>query len=170
MPESRLWQRLNQAFGLEGDWVRVENPARPGTPDVNFAWLPPGEREAVREGWIELKQMPSFPKKYESAIFRIPHYTPQQRVWIRRRSRAGGHVWVLLHVEKPCTYILLPGPFCGVLGDVPAPTLERHAVVWSQGKFFPKAQIAEELRRGSLYLRHPSDLRPGATGVDHTEG
>ena len=73
----------------EWDAVAVENPqACPGTPDVNFV-----------HGWVELKKLPSWPKRATTPV-RLPHFTPQQRVWHQRRWKAGGAVWMLLQVER----------------------------------------------------------------------
>jgi len=68
------------------DPVSVENPAHPGTPDINFV-----------EGWIELKQLERWPLKAE-ALVAVRHFTPQQRVWLKRRYQANGNVWLLLQV------------------------------------------------------------------------
>lgn len=68
------------------DAVSVENPAYPGTPDVNFV-----------EGWVELKWIRRWPVRPETEV-KIDHYTPQQRVWLKRRWMKGGNVWLLLQV------------------------------------------------------------------------
>lgn len=68
------------------DAVAVENSAYPGTPDVNY-----------KEGWVELKELDRWP---DSDVVLIPHYTQQQRVWILRRHRSGGNVFLLLKVSN----------------------------------------------------------------------
>lgn len=68
--------------------VAVENPACPGTPDVNYA-----------DGWLELKVA-----KRPTATFRKP-LTPQQRVWFARRVRAGGRAYVLVAFEDSALYV-----------------------------------------------------------------
>lgn len=68
------------------DPVRVENPCHPGTPDINFA-----------EGWIELKKAARWPPK--GGVLALPHFTPQQRIWLRRRFEVGGNVYLLLQVR-----------------------------------------------------------------------
>ncbi len=70
------------------DGVAVENPTMPGTPDINYV-----------DGFIELKWLRSWPKDPE-AVVRIEHYSPQQRLWIRRRHLAGGKVWLLLQCKR----------------------------------------------------------------------
>lgn len=67
--------------------VAVENPACPGTPDVNYV-----------EGWIELKHVPNWPKR--GGILKIKHFTPQQRIWLMQRVARGGRVHLLLQVGQ----------------------------------------------------------------------
>ena len=67
------------------DAVAVENPAHPGTPDVNYVG-----------GWIELKYLPAWPVK--GGVLRIRHFTKQQRIWLERRWGAGGNAYLLLQV------------------------------------------------------------------------
>lgn len=69
------------------DAVAVENPANPGTPDVNYI-----------EGWIELKWLRSWPARQDT-IVRIDHYTNQQKIFAVRRRRKGGNCWLLLQVR-----------------------------------------------------------------------
>jgi hypothetical protein len=70
----------------ELDAVSVENGCGVGTPDINFVG-----------GWIETKSMAEWPARSETPL-RIEHFTPQQRVWLARRSRAGGIALLLLKV------------------------------------------------------------------------
>jgi len=71
------------------DAVAVENPAYPGTPDVNYLL-----------GWIELKWMRSWPKNASKNPVLIPHFTAQQRVWLKRRWNRYGNSHVLLKAGK----------------------------------------------------------------------
>lgn len=75
--------------------IAVENPALPGTPDVNYIG-----------GWIELKSSAGWPSR-KSTPLRCDHWTPQQKVFHLRRSRKGGRTWVLLQVGTD--YLLLDG-------------------------------------------------------------
>lgn len=70
------------------DAIAVENPAHPGTPDVNYVG-----------GWIELKSADRWPARRETPL-RLDHFTNVQRIWIRRRARHGGLVHVLLRVGQ----------------------------------------------------------------------
>jgi len=70
------------------DAVSVENPAFPGTPDINFI-----------EGWLECKWLREWPKK-DNSIVHLEHFTPQQKVWIYRRWRKKGNVYLVLQCRK----------------------------------------------------------------------
>jgi hypothetical protein len=74
--------------------VSVENSCGSGTPDINYIG-----------GWIECKCVNTWPKN-PSAIVKIPHFTPQQRLWIKKRLQAGGVVQVILKVGRD--WVLLP--------------------------------------------------------------
>jgi len=80
------------------DAQSVENGCVPGMPDVNYV-----------HGWIELKSAERFPVGLgvlHGAVDK-DHFTPQQRVWLRRRRRAGGEAWLLLKVAHD--WFLLDG-------------------------------------------------------------
>ncbi len=88
MAESALNHRLVKALKAYHP-VRVENSVCPGTPDIECTL-----------GWIENKFLDHWPRQ---GIVKIDHYTPQQRVWAIRRSRATGPgrgIWFCLQVDK----------------------------------------------------------------------
>lgn len=76
--------------GLLREWhaFSVENPVHPGTPDVNCTL-----------GWIELKWIRSWPKNPDDKVL-IPHFSPQQRIWLLKRWNAGGSAWLLLNCKR----------------------------------------------------------------------
>lgn len=77
------------------DAIPVENVVgRVGCPDVNYIG-----------GWMELKWDRSWPVR--GGPLRVPHFTEDQRRWLRRRARRGGSVWVLLQVRRE--WILMSG-------------------------------------------------------------
>jgi hypothetical protein len=97
--EASAWKQLRphlNAYGL--DPVRVENPVHPGTPDVNLA----------SGAWLELKALERFPER-PAALVRIPHFTPQQRVWLLRRWRAGGGAWLALYIATRRAWFVFDG-------------------------------------------------------------
>ena len=101
--------------------VAVENPALPGTPDVNYI-----------EGWIELKWLRSWPKRKDT-IVRIPHFTAQQRIWHFRRRRLGGQSWFLLQVRKE--WLLIDGAVAALTVNKcnRLDLICQTAVYWSDG-------------------------------------
>lgn len=104
--EKGLWDKVRAALiaryrdGVH--LVRVENVVGEGTPDVNYSFVDGAE------GWIELKEIDGWPKRVDT-IVRVDHYTTEQRVWHRRRARAGGRVWVLLRVNETGEIFLMRG-------------------------------------------------------------
>lgn len=128
MKESSMWSGTVRPALAGLDPVRVENPAHPGTPDVNY-----------KEGWIELKFIAEWPKR-ANTIVRVPHFTPQQRSWLLRRSKAGGRVFMLMRVESD--WLLFEGGLAAkIVGKVPRAGLEHFAL-----KVWRKKLEAEELR------------------------
>ena len=77
------------------DAIAVENPTRPGTPDVNYI-----------EGWIELKWLRRWPRG-DKVVVLLPHFTRQQRRWLRDRHKRGGSAWLLL--QCGCEWLLFHG-------------------------------------------------------------
>lgn len=75
--------------------IAVENPALPGTPDVNYTG-----------GWIELKWLRKWPVGSDTLV-RFTEFSPQQRLWHVKRRMAGGVSWVLVQVASD--WLLLDG-------------------------------------------------------------
>lgn len=73
------------------DAVAIESPMTGlGIPDVNYIG-----------GWIECKYLKYWPKSCLEEPVKFQHpLSQQQKVWITRRSRAGGTVWVACQVAR----------------------------------------------------------------------
>lgn len=127
MSEKAMRKRVTEALkGLHA--VPVENPARPGTPDVNFI-----------NGWIELKKLDRWPKIKPDDPVLLDHFTPQQRIWAQQRHRAGGNVWLLLQVGNE--FLLFTGCFAAEsLGRASKSALLHGAI-----KHWPKGFVESEL-------------------------
>lgn len=92
MNEAGFWNYLRN--GLKGKWVaeRIENSAKSGTPDVAYS-------ANNVHGWIELKHRPTWPKRSKTPV-RLHHFTNQQRIFLTKHGKAGGHCFLFLKVEK----------------------------------------------------------------------
>ncbi len=120
MSEKTMRRRIVTALRAL-DALSIENPIVPGTPDVNYI-----------EGWIELKWARRWPEQ-ESDILRMPHFTNQQRVWLRRRWRKGGRVWLLLQVGQ-CWLLFDGATAADVVGTSTRRELfERAYQAWPDG-------------------------------------
>lgn len=120
-------QRRKVIKGLKTlDAVPVENPVMPGTPDVHYM-----------DGWIELKWLRAWPAR-PGTIVRIEHYTPQQKLWIRRRHLAGGNVFLLLQVRKE--WMLFTHPATMEVGK-----LTKQQLIDKAYKYWPNGLRMEEL-------------------------
>ncbi len=120
---------------LNADPMAVENPACPGTPDVNFIV---NHHNSYLEHWIELKKITLWPKRAET-IVQVPHFVPQQRIWLKQRALCGGNVWVLLQVGKE--WILFHGyDAANHLGKVSRAELYKVSTA-----YWPRAPNADQL-------------------------
>jgi len=99
-PESRFWKKLKKQFA-KGHIVRVENPANPGTPDVNACI------EGV-EFWSEQKQVPKLPKQSTTPVF-TGCLRPEQVLWHVLRHRAGGRTFICGYVQETGDIFVIPG-------------------------------------------------------------
>lgn len=99
--------------------IRVENAAFPGTPDLCYV-----------EGWIELKECPSWPSGPQWPM-RVPHFRPEQRIWLRRRVEHGGRAHLMLKVGRD--WLLLAGDVAAsVVGLMNEDDLKAQAeLVWT---------------------------------------
>lgn len=95
MRESGLWKTMRRnlpdvpgAFHM----VRIEDSAGVGTPDVNLCC------RGV-EAWVELKHRDEYPAR-EGTPITLPHFTQQQKDWLRARGEAGGGAWLVVQVER----------------------------------------------------------------------
>jgi len=121
MSEQAMRQRVVKALRCL-DAISVENPAYPGTPDLNYV-----------EGWIECKWLRSWPKR-DSTVVKLQHeLMKHQQVWLERRRRAGGQAWVFLQCGRE--WLLFDGAKAGqhIGSSTRAQLLEAADRVWTNG-------------------------------------
>lgn len=140
MSEATQWKTVKEAMRRLHP-VRVDNSAGAGTPDVNFGCTVNGD---LLQGWIELKwerHWPMFPQ----APLKVDHFTPQQRLWLRKRCKLGGVALLLLQVGNE--WLLFDGRVAArFLGESSKQELEEHALfVWYGG--LKSGELIECLRK-----------------------
>ncbi|MEE8181751.1 MAG: hypothetical protein V3T87_00390 [Candidatus Thorarchaeota archaeon] len=133
MRESSMRQIVIRALsGL--DAISVENPVRPGTPDINFI-----------EGWVELKVLDRWPVRASTKI-RVPCFTAQQRVWLRRRWERGGAAYFLILIDED--WLLFNGDVAGrFIGQYDKNEMIENSRLFSDG-FLDKVQLYRILKHG----------------------
>lgn len=134
MKESAMRQIVVKALsGL--DAISVENPARPGTPDINYI-----------EGWLELKVLEKWPSRASTKI-RVPCFTAQQRVWLSRRWLRGGAAYFLILVDKD--WLLFDGDVAGrfVGRDFDKNEMIENSRMYGEGAL-QKAELYRILKHG----------------------
>jgi len=116
------------------DVMSVENPVRPGTPDVNYI-----------EGWMELKVLDRWPVRASTKI-QVPCFTPQQRVWLERRFRRGGAAYFLILIGTD--WLLFDGDVAGkLIGKLDKNEMIQHSRMYSPGKL-DEASLYRILKNG----------------------
>lgn len=90
MNEAAFWQHIRTKMRNCWDATRIESDTGLGIPDVSYG-VPTGQ------GWIELKYLAGFPKREDSPV-KMCHFTTQQKMWLKRRGRIAGNVWLFVRV------------------------------------------------------------------------
>jgi hypothetical protein len=156
-PEARIRKKVREVLTKFGWAVTpVDNEACwRGTADVSYVGThqpAPGPCFVDKvEGWIELKQLPSWPKR--GGVVSLPEFEPQQRIWLRQRWAAGGDASLLLRVGngRKAEWLLFTGPVAAEhVGKVGRVDLYERAHARSEG-YLSGSWLASSL----AYLRSP---------------
>lgn len=139
MAEKDLWKNYRDHMRKYGHLQRIENMVGVGVCDISQCLRIPGSTRGV-ESWVELKQLPSWPRDPE-AIVKVDHYTPQQRNWQRARGQAGGRVYVFIQIDKD--FLLFSWTVAvATLGLSPRAVLEAGALL--RATSFPERELMRE--------------------------
>ena len=133
MSETAMRRRVINAL-KQLDAISVENSVHPGTPDVNCVGA-----------WIELKQLAGWTK--DGHLPAMPHYRKEQRIWLRRRWRAGGVALFLLQIGPE--WLLLDGATASYLERGYPQEVVRKAAI----RCWPKGIVDTELVECIMKLR-----------------
>lgn len=115
-PETLFWKKLKKMLP-SGHIVRVENPAHPGTPDLNVCI------QGV-EIWMELKQEKSLPKRETTPVF-TGALRPDQILWHTLRHRAGGRSYIVAYVEDLNLIYTIEGKHAREFNSMPKAQLDE---------------------------------------------
>ena len=102
-PETRASKKYRKKFPRGCNDMRVENPACPGTPDLNYCYQ-------GLEGWIEFKQVKSLPKRPDTPVF-PGALRPEQVIWHLKRAKAQGKAYICGYVEELDQFFLVEGKY-----------------------------------------------------------
>ena len=105
--------------------TRHEDSLQAGIADVSFVDL------GGVHGWMELKQLDDYPAREES-IVRVEHFTDKQKIWLRKKGKAGGSTWLFMQIKRD--YYLFRWNQIDVVGQVNAAELARSAFYLWKGK------------------------------------
>lgn len=116
-----MWRALRPHLTVPGwDAMRVENIVMTGVPDVH--WIGNGGVS----GWLELKSVSRWPAR--GGVLHLPHFTPQQRIWLLKRRMLNGRADLLLKVGEQ--WLLFEGRRAGeTIGKEGRHGLEAAAVL-----------------------------------------
>jgi hypothetical protein len=94
----------------------IENKCERGTPDMAYIG-----------GWMELKWLRGWPAK--GGPVAIPHYSNQQRLWLKKHWSLGGNAFLVLQVGKE--WLVWAGCDAGIVGNLTKDELYSIAIYTS---------------------------------------
>lgn len=131
--EQHMRQKVVKSLNKEKlDAVSIENPAYPGTPDINCT-----------AGWLELKWIKQWPP--QNGPVRIRHFTPQQRCWLVRRWLADSRCWLVLQVEKTQDWLVFQGDDAAMVVGKDGSDKEL-LLKYACGKFHSSEEVARFIK------------------------
>lgn len=115
-PETRASRKYRKKFPKDCNHMRVENPACPGTPDLNYCY------NGI-EGWIEFKQEKTLPARDSTPVFKGA-LRPEQVLWHIKRSMAKGRSYICGYVEETDEFFLVEGKYAQEFNEMPLSRLK----------------------------------------------
>ncbi len=128
--ENALWQTFKRNMSVFGRFDRHEDKLSLGVPDISYCIF-----NGASKGWIELKYVEAPPKR-ASTIFRIDHFTREQKAWLRGRGESGDNCWVFLQMGRE--YYLFDWASAQLINTLPwFETREYACRGWYDGMNWP---------------------------------
>ena len=135
MSEKNMWTHLRKKM-VPTYWTEVtrhEDAYQRGIADVSFVQVPQGrfgERETGIHGWVELKFRGMAPVR-PTTVCKLPHYSDDQRIWLKNKGEAGGMTFLLLQLGR--AWLLFDHERCQEVGYLTSTELFETANYWSDG-------------------------------------
>ncbi len=118
-----------------GHIVAHEDKYSTGIPDTDYCF-------SGVAGWMELKIIQYWPKKADTNLHTpLKHLTNDQINWMKKRSNAGGNVYLLLKVMRTKEYLLFHGEDARRLKDCTQESAYKLCIECYKGSLPPKDLI-----------------------------
>ncbi|OGC95808.1 MAG: hypothetical protein A2W25_15140 [candidate division Zixibacteria bacterium RBG_16_53_22] len=130
MSEKQLWSRIRAKLNHFGHFERVENGVGVGTPDIDFCV------HGV-EGKIELKYLAHYPVREGTRLLGRNGLRQEQVVWISRRCRHEGRVFVLVGVGTDLYLLRMTAGLAAELNELSRGALVEHLCWFHVGRKAP---------------------------------
>jgi hypothetical protein len=130
MSEKNMWTHLRKKMVGGKHWTeatRHEDAYQRGIADVSFVQR---SDEVNLHGWVELKFKGTAPVR-PSTICKLPHFTDDQRIWLKNKGEAGGMTFLLLQLGR--AWLLFDHQRCQEVGHLTSAELFETANYWSDG-------------------------------------
>lgn len=120
MSEKNMWRNVRKKMvpHFWNEATRHEDAYQRGIADVSF--VQPGIINCSKcpdaiHGWMELKFRGMAPIRTKT-ICKIPHYTDDQRIWLKQKGDAGGMTFLLLQLGR--SFLLFDHETCQDVGRI----------------------------------------------------
>jgi len=122
MSENSLWRKVRKNMAERWDEAtRHEDKLNLGVCDVSFVC-------GGKHGWMELKHLPKWPAR-PGTVVRCDHYTEDQRVFLKRKGKHAGGVWLFVQIDRD--HLLFDSDRAQLFGTLNTEdTLRQANVVW----------------------------------------
>jgi len=117
MSEKNMWRNVRKKMvpSFWSEATRHEDAYQRGIADVSFVLRRDIDNEFGVHGWMELKYRGMAPIR-TSTICKIPHYSDDQRVWLKQKGEAGGMTFLLLQLGR--SFLLFDHVTCQDVGRI----------------------------------------------------
>lgn len=136
--EAKFWQQIRDGVGGRWEPQRLEDKYSVGIPDLMYT--------TNVHGFIELKALPKGPLDSDK-IFKIRHYTIEQRNWLRDHGKRAGFCFLFIRIGGN-EYILLDWTVCHLVNTASLTHIRENATA----RWVGQMDWVDFLKRISVYV------------------